>query len=288
MARIRTIKPEFWDSPSLPADPWARLTFIALWNWADDYGVGTFNERELLGFIFPNDEWVDSCKLHEWLMSVETAFDLVFFKVGRRAYYYIPSWDSHQTVNRPSKKRNPSVDDADEFFTLARDSGEVAKNREALTEGSCKTHESLTEPSCKVYGGTGTGTGTGSGTGTTSSSAAASDGSPYTDDFLEWWKHYPRKQDKGGAFKAWKKIKHATLEELIAGADRYANDPNRTDQYTKHAATWLNNRSWEDEDGQPARETRSFRPSNEQRMTAGQNAVRQAQFGKPDLRILEM
>ena len=56
MARIRTIKPEFWDSPdTAKAGPWARLCFIALWNWADDYGRGTANLKELEGFIFPND-----------------------------------------------------------------------------------------------------------------------------------------------------------------------------------------------------------------------------------------
>ena len=42
------MKPEFWDSPdTAKAGPWARLLFIALWNWADDYGRGTANMKEL-------------------------------------------------------------------------------------------------------------------------------------------------------------------------------------------------------------------------------------------------
>ena len=57
MPRIRTIKPEFWDSPGTArASLRARLFFIALWNWADDYGVGTANPKQLIGFAFPNDD----------------------------------------------------------------------------------------------------------------------------------------------------------------------------------------------------------------------------------------
>ena len=56
MPRIRTIKPEFWSSPGVAKmSPLARLTFIGMWNWADDAGRGTYNPRELMGFIFPND-----------------------------------------------------------------------------------------------------------------------------------------------------------------------------------------------------------------------------------------
>ncbi|VDG76182.1 Uncharacterised protein [Actinobaculum suis] len=57
MARIRTIKPEFFSSPSVAkASPLARLTYIGMWTWADDSGVGTLNEKELEGYIFPNDD----------------------------------------------------------------------------------------------------------------------------------------------------------------------------------------------------------------------------------------
>ena len=57
MPRMRTIKPEFWDSPSTAkADLAVRLTYIAMWNWADDSGRGTANLKELEAFCFPNDE----------------------------------------------------------------------------------------------------------------------------------------------------------------------------------------------------------------------------------------
>ena len=40
MARIRTIKPEFWTSEQVvDCSPTARLLFIGLWNFCDDGGV---------------------------------------------------------------------------------------------------------------------------------------------------------------------------------------------------------------------------------------------------------
>ncbi|MDO4919909.1 helix-turn-helix domain-containing protein [Kocuria sp.] len=85
------------------------------------------------------------------------------------------------------------------------------------------------------------------------SSSPAGDGARYSADFLAWWEHYPRKQDKGAAWRAFQKIRDTPVEVLIAGADRYAADPNREPRFTKHAATWLRARAWEDETPLPAR-----------------------------------
>lgn len=70
----------------------------------------------------------------------------------------------------------------------------------------------------------------------------------YSDEFETFWNIYPRKDSKRRALTAFNNaLKRATLEELYAGAARYANDPNREPQYTKHAATWLNGDCWLDE-----------------------------------------
>ena len=63
----------------------------------------------------------------------------------------------------------------------------------------------------------------------------------------EFWKIYPLKVGKGAAFKAFDKaIRRATPQEIIDGAKRYADDPNRNPGYTAHAATWLNADRWAD------------------------------------------
>ena len=51
VARIRTIKPEFWDSgDTARATLRARLLYIAMWNYADDYGIGDASPIRLIGF----------------------------------------------------------------------------------------------------------------------------------------------------------------------------------------------------------------------------------------------
>jgi len=63
----------------------------------------------------------------------------------------------------------------------------------------------------------------------------------YPQEFETFYDAYPLKVGKGAAHKAWLKATHVTPnEELIAGAQRYAADPNRDPSYTKHPATWLN------------------------------------------------
>ena len=110
MARIRTVKPEFWDSPSTAAaSPWARLLFIAMWNWADDYGRGTANLKELEGFAFPNDDrFTDSSgntvHFRELVAEVSECFGVVFYTVDNRPYFAIPSWEEHQRNERRAKQ----------------------------------------------------------------------------------------------------------------------------------------------------------------------------------------
>ena len=68
------------------------------------------------------------------------------------------------------------------------------------------------------------------------------------DSFNEFWKIYPK--HNGGVLnnqKAWAKaIKIAPVEEIISGAIRYRDDPNRNPQYTAYPASWLNKGMWTD------------------------------------------
>jgi hypothetical protein len=114
MARIRTVKPEFWSSPGLPPDPWARLLYVAMWNWADDHGRGTANERELLGFAFPNDD-ISLGEFRRALGEVRRAFGVKFYRVAGRPYFEIPTWDKHQKIDKRSGAKHPGPDEGEEF-----------------------------------------------------------------------------------------------------------------------------------------------------------------------------
>jgi hypothetical protein len=57
---------------------------------------------------------------------------------------------------------------------------------------------------------------------------------------------YPKKDDKGLAKRSFEKaLTRATLEVIIAGAERYRDDPNREQLFTKNPSTWLNADAWE-------------------------------------------
>ena len=71
---------------------------------------------------------------------------------------------------------------------------------------------------------------------------------PIESPFDAFWSAYPRKQGKSDAMRSYAKaVKRALPSVILAGAQRYAADPNREPQVTAHASTWLNGDRWDDE-----------------------------------------
>ena len=69
-----------------------------------------------------------------------------------------------------------------------------------------------------------------------------------TEAFDRFWSVYPRKAGKQDAQRSFERaLKVATLNEILAGAQKYADDPNRVAQFTAHPSTWLNQGRWSDE-----------------------------------------
>jgi hypothetical protein len=64
--------------------------------------------------------------------------------------------------------------------------------------------------------------------------------------FDVFWSVYPKKDDKPLAKRSFEKaLDRATLDIIIAGAERYRDDPNREPGFTKNPSTWLNADAWE-------------------------------------------
>jgi hypothetical protein len=158
MARIRTIKPEFWSSPSMRgADPWARLLFIAMWNWADDTGRGTANVRELAAFAFPDDEdplAPTVAELPSLLAEVRGRWDVIFYEVSGRRYYAIPSWEGHQRNERRAKSRHPAPDEGKEY-----DPGPPDQGKRRGTRKSTEVPSHIDGSTAHTHGRSGPGTG---------------------------------------------------------------------------------------------------------------------------------
>lgn len=83
------------------------------------------------------------------------------------------------------------------------------------------------------------------------SSSSDSASEPYSNEFEQFWKCYPRKINKGNAYKAWKKAKGLPeLQQLIGIVKAQATTKAWTKdngQFIQHPATWLNARGWEND-----------------------------------------
>ncbi|MGW4124744.1 hypothetical protein [Nocardia sp. NPDC004711] len=161
MARIRTIKPEFWDSPGVETmHPFARLLFIAMWNWADDCGRGKAEARELMGFAFPRDEDMTLAEFRRFLGEVRRVFGVIFYKVDGRSFYAIPSWEKHQKIDKRSGGRWPEPEEGQEYDPATNqligvETHQVDSDSEGLVESSGEPAES--SPSPRRMPGAGTG-----------------------------------------------------------------------------------------------------------------------------------
>src|SRR5690606_8450624 len=89
----------------------ARLFFIAMWCWADDYGIGETNLNALLGFAFPEDDQRERKEIQSLCKEVSEAYGVVFYTVRDRRFFAILSWDKHQKTQRRAARRNPGPDD---------------------------------------------------------------------------------------------------------------------------------------------------------------------------------
>jgi hypothetical protein len=110
MARIRTIKPDFWTDEKLAeCSRDARLLFIGTWNFADDEGRMEFSVKRLKMQIFPGDD-IDVTPLVDELAKHKL---VILYRIGERDYLSIPNFKKHQRVDKPRASTIPAPLGAD-------------------------------------------------------------------------------------------------------------------------------------------------------------------------------
>ena len=211
MARIRSIKPDAFESDTLSQVPrGVRWTFAGLWTYCDDDGRGRDNLRLIQAALYPLDADVTLDVVADDLKQLESVGAICRYVADGRDYLHIPAWVEHQRVSHPTPSKLPSCPRCHEQF--ANDSG---KDPEALVPELNRKEGNRRE------------------------------GSPEL--FDEFWAAYPRKTDKGNAKKAWvKAVKKKPAAEIIAAALAYAATKPEP-KYTAHPTTWLNGERWDDE-----------------------------------------
>lgn len=124
MARIRTIKPEFWTDDKLTdCSLSARLLFIGTWNFADDAGNLDRSAKQIKARIFP----VDNIDCEPLLRELIAQGLLIEYSVSDKKYLHIQGFKKHQVINRPSAPTCPAYD-------------ESLNSNAVLTEHSLSTH----------------------------------------------------------------------------------------------------------------------------------------------------
>lgn len=270
MARIRSVKPEYWADQDLAEQVSrdARLLYVGLWNLADEHSRLRGDPRYIKGQLFPYDDDLGSEEIAALLDALALAGKVVQYRTGSGTFMFLPTLASHQRLEPekvPSKLPGPD------------DPGSVLLTPKAATvsdssESRADEFAPRADESSLLYG-------TGSMEHVSPSSAEPMDGDPdalfhadpiepelspsnapqkaWTNEQIDadpfwvaFWEAYPRKTDKGHARKAWLKALRNSVPPavLTEAAERFRDDPtrNRDIRYVPHPTTWLNGERFND------------------------------------------
>lgn len=99
MARIRSVKPEFWTDRKLSRlSRDARLLYIALWNQADEWCRVHGDTRYVKGHCLPYDDDLSLSAIDRLLDELATAGHLQRYEIAADPYLYLPKMAKHQRL----------------------------------------------------------------------------------------------------------------------------------------------------------------------------------------------
>lgn len=104
MARIRTIKPEFFVSAQIAdVSPTCRLLFVGMWLFCDDAGIHPASPRQLKMEVFPGDD-ISASDVRQMIDDLIRVGLIVEYDVtdGTQVakYWQVTGWH-HQKIDRP-------------------------------------------------------------------------------------------------------------------------------------------------------------------------------------------
>ncbi len=104
-ARIRTVKPEFWQDELIGSLPMgAQLLYLGLISHADDEGRLRGSPLLIRAQVFP---YRLEAEVEEWLALLAEANRIVRYVVDGQSYIAIPRFTDHQRIEKPKKSALP-------------------------------------------------------------------------------------------------------------------------------------------------------------------------------------
>lgn len=110
MARIRTIKPDFWEHEGIGClTPAARLLYIATWNLADDEGLLRWTPTVIKANVFLYDDTLDIAAVTALMTELEDRHYVHPYRGGtaQQRLGWVVNFRKHQRINRPQPSRLP-------------------------------------------------------------------------------------------------------------------------------------------------------------------------------------
>jgi hypothetical protein len=139
MARIRTIKPEFFTSADIVSlTPLSRLFYVSLWCEADREGRLNWNIKTLKMRYFP----ADNCNIEKMASELIDVGLIKIYEIDGRQYAVIPSFKHHQVIN--NRESESIIPDDSGFYvdvTLTRESGVQGEGRKGRERKEGKGRE---------------------------------------------------------------------------------------------------------------------------------------------------
>jgi len=104
MARIRTVKPEFWtDEKIVTISPLARLVFIGLWNFVDDHGRAPCSPARMKMQILP----ADPADFPQLLAELSGIGLVTVYTVDGKQFLQVNGFEKHQKIDKRAKSKYP-------------------------------------------------------------------------------------------------------------------------------------------------------------------------------------
>lgn len=108
MARIRTIKPTYFTSPTVVKLSFgARLTFAGIWTYCDDEGRARYNPRLIKAALWPLEDDVTHEMVDAWCREIVAAGPMIIYEIDGERFLAVRSWKEHQKINKPTKSVIP-------------------------------------------------------------------------------------------------------------------------------------------------------------------------------------
>ena len=236
MARIRTIKPDFWtDGNMVRLSPFARLLYIGMWNFTlCDHGHVADDAMKLKLQILPMDN-VDIDALLAEIMAAGRVVRVA--DRDGRSYLLVKRFEDHQKIDPRWKTRCPACAQKDSLAPIE-------------TQVSLGELPETPEPSPTLPLGR-------EGMGKESKKTPSSPAKPSM-EFDRFWAEYPRKVGKIAARTAFTKaMKLTSIEQMLSGIELLRIEKaGKGPEWYPHPATWLNEGRWDDEPTKPATQTK--------------------------------